>query len=44
MKRTKAAFYSQVMHRATTHQILEKRSRLPKLPNVVQHRYSGSEN
>jgi len=43
-KGTRAAFYIQVMHRATTHQIVEKRSCLPKLPNVVQHRYSGSEN
>ena len=26
-----------------TQQILEKRNRLPQLPNVVQHRYNGSE-
>jgi len=42
-QRTRAAFYIQVMCCAMTHRILEKRSRLPKLPNVVQHRYSGSE-
>jgi len=37
-------FFSQVMHRATTHQILEKRSCLLMLPNIVQHRYSECEN
>jgi len=44
MKRTRAAFHIQIMHRATTHRILEKCTCLPKLPNVMQHRYSRSEN